>query len=179
MIDVDREHRKRSRHLSAGKYRVDSLRQPPPIGETGQWIELRHLLQASVFRFQLGLNSQDALGDRQPDDQFFLIHWFGQEVVGSRGQARQTVEAIGSTGHHQDISVRMPSSSTNLAAELDSVHIGHHPVGDQHPPVTALDEFKRRDAGSEELRLMTEVSERSAECEAEGFLIVDDEDLHV
>ena len=169
MVDVDRHHRERSENLRSGNNGVDALGQPPAVGETGQRIEVRHLLEAGVLLLELGLDVEDAPGDRQPDDQLFLIHGLGQEVVGSRSQTLQSVEAIGPARHHDDVRVRVPSGRSDPAAKLRTIHIGHHPVRDHQPPILAIDELQGRDARGDQMGLMAETEREFRKGPARAF----------
>ena len=178
IVNVDRQHRERHANFGSRSDGVDTLGQPSAVGKTGQRVEICHLLEANVLLLQLGLDVKDTAGDRQPDDQLFLIHGLGQEVVGAGRQALQSVEAIGPTRHHDDVRVRVPLDRSDPAAKLRTVHIGHHPVRDHHPPIPAIDELKSSDARGDQMGLMAEMGERSGKRHSDSFLIVDDEYSH-
>jgi len=178
MIHVDRQHREWCDNFHGRHNGVDSLGQFAAVGKPGQRIEVRHLVQSGVLFLELGLDGLDSAGDRQPDDQLFLVHGLGQEVVCACGQTLQSVQAIGSTRHHDDVGVRVPFCSSDPPAKLGALDIGHHPVGDDEPPILTIDKIQSDEPRSHQVRLVAKPGERPAKCRSECLLVVNHKYSH-
>ena len=88
---------------------------------------------------QLLLHCEDPPGNVQPGDQFAGIDWLGQEIVGTGLQACQAVVTTIARRQQDDIGIAGVGPAPDPTAELQSIHRGHLPVGDQQPDPSLAD----------------------------------------
>ena len=93
--------------------------------------------QVDILPLEVDLHVEDALRNRQPRDQLFLVHRLDQEVVGTGPEGLELVPALVLDGQHDDVAVRDGRPRADEAAQLEAVDLGHHPVCQDEPPVVA------------------------------------------
>ena len=108
--------------LVADLFAVRADRQQP--------LQLAHLL----------VQVQDSFGHAQAGGQQIGVERLGDEVVDPGVHRLQEVHLAPFGREHRDVGVVGPPGRPHPAAQFQPVHLGHHPVGDEHANLPTLPE---------------------------------------
>jgi hypothetical protein len=122
--------------------RLELLAQAQPVAEARQRVLPRLLEELAVQNLQLAVlegeppvQLGDAAGGDQAHLQLVAVEGLAEVVVGACLESHVQVVPVPERRKKDEVGVPVPLLAPHLAAELEAVHAGHHPVADDrvHP----------------------------------------------
>ena len=122
---------------------------------------------------------EDTLGGRAgADAKLIAVEGLCEEVIGAAVHSLDEVFVLGFGGEENQVDVIEEVLGADSADELDAVHFGHHPVGDDDREFSFVETFEGFRTGDGFGDLVAEFFERAAKQAARDGVIFCNQDFH-